>query len=91
MQNDSSFDNDKMHLASNAGAPKSVESKDGCYFHVLQYVTHVRGNQNINGRMRDIAGHSSYMVLAATKGGCLLSDSVKHVCPSTLNVEWTKL
>ena len=58
MQNDNSFDNDKMHLASNAGALKSVESKGGS-FHVLPYVTFVRGNQNINGRMRDIAGHSS--------------------------------
>ena len=59
MQNDSSFDNDKIHLASNAGAPKDVESKEGCSFHVLPYVTYVRGNQNINGRMRDIVGHSS--------------------------------
>ena len=69
MQNDSSSDNDKMHLTSNAGAPKSVESKGGS-FHVLPYVTYVRGNQNINGRMKDIAGHSSEMVPAATKDAC---------------------
>lgn len=38
-----------MHVASNAGAPKNVESKDGGSFHVLPYVTYIRDNRlNMN-------------------------------------------